>query len=341
MTWNRDRKRSFAGHVSIFFLTNRFSLPQRSFHHSRGTGERLDHVRIEICVLEPASKKSTENILSEPVRCEQFIHHSGVMDSAEEASVESAINEIRLIQRVLNSVNGFTAVNQQLPTAQSAMTLVDATTLMDQPDRITDQTLIISELQRLAYQDQDAGGVQDVAEWCVAQWLHILQHSPDCLEALQGLGQAWLARAQACLARIHHEEGSPSSGSGSGGRPGTSGSQSYTTSDDARDFARAAADADARLHTADYVEARGILLPATEYFRKAVDAADNQSRLTGELLSFAAEAHMSLGNVSYSTANEQYFRQALLYLRRASRLEGFTLSTYLEGYLDDYGRLID
>lgn len=63
-------------------------------------------------------------------------------------------------------------------------------------------------------------------------------------------------------------------------------------SDDARDFARAAADADARLHTADYVEARGILLPATEYFRQAVDAADTQSRLTGDLLSLVCLAHM-------------------------------------------------
>ena len=114
-----------------------------------------------------------------------------------------------------------------------------------------------------------------------------LFHNLKLADTISGLGQAWLARAQAPLVRIHREEGSPSSGSGSGsaGRPGTSGSQTYTASDDARDFARSAAEADARLHTADYVEARGILLPATEYFKKAVEAADSQSQLTGDLLS--------------------------------------------------------
>lgn len=48
----------------------------------------------------------------------------------------------------------------------------------------------------------------------------------------------------------------------------------------------------------------------------------------------AAEGHMSLGNVSYSNTNEQYFRRALAYLRTASQIEGFTLSTYLQGYWD-------
>jgi hypothetical protein len=42
---------------------------------------------------------------------------------------------------------------------------------------------------------------------------------------------------------------------------------------------------------------------------------------------------MSLGNVSYSYINEQYFRQALLYLRRASELSGYTLSPYLQKYV--------
>jgi hypothetical protein len=44
----------------------------------------------------------------------------------------------------------------------------------------------------------------------------------------------------------------------------------------------------------------------------------------------AAEAYMSLGNVSYSYVNERYFRQALIYLRRASQLPNYTLSPYLQ-----------
>ena len=39
---------------------------------------------------------------------------------------------------------------------------------------------------------------------------------------------------------------------------------------------------------------------------------------------------MSLGNVSYSCVNERYFRQALIYLRRASQLPGYSLSPYLQ-----------
>lgn len=46
----------------------------------------------------------------------------------------------------------------------------------------------------------------------------------------------------------------------------------------------AAAEAEARLHTADYVEARGILLPATEYFSKAVESAEEQGIIDGPLL---------------------------------------------------------
>jgi hypothetical protein len=46
----------------------------------------------------------------------------------------------------------------------------------------------------------------------------------------------------------------------------------------------------------------------------------------------AAEAYMSLGNVSYSYVNERYFRQALIYLRRASQLPNYTLSPYLQQY---------
>lgn len=108
------------------------------------------------------------------------------MDATEEATVITAVHEIRLIQRVLDAVNGDVGVTERLSAARSVITILNTTTLMDQPDRIADQSFIISELQRLAYHDQDAGGVQDIAEWCVAQWLRILQSSTECIEALQG-----------------------------------------------------------------------------------------------------------------------------------------------------------
>ena len=104
-----------------------------------------------------------------------------------------------------------------------------------------------------------------------------------------GLGQAWLSRSQQSLARIHRDEGSSSSGT-SGGRPTTAGGVSYSSSEEARDAARAAAEADARIHTADYVEARGILLPSTEYLSQAVDLAERTGRLNGDLLALVSPA---------------------------------------------------
>jgi hypothetical protein len=88
-----------------------------------------------------------------------------------------------------------------------------------------------------------------------------------------GLGQGWLLRSQTSLARIQCDEGSPSSGS-SGGQ-----------AQEAAEFARAAADANARRHTSNYVEARGTLIPATEYLTRAIHAAERQGILRGRLLS--------------------------------------------------------
>lgn len=88
-------------------------------------------------------------------------------------------------------------------------------------------------------------------------------------------------------------------------------------------------------------------MPATEYFTRAVTVAEEKGTINGELLALvsttrtdptnmvayhsqAAEAYMSLGNVSYSYVNERYFRQALIYLRRASELRNYALSPYLQ-----------
>jgi hypothetical protein len=55
----------------------------------------------------------------------------------------------------------------------------------------------------------------------------------------------------------------------------------------------------------------------------------------------AAESQMSLGNVSASPRDEQYFTQAIRYLRRARAIPGYTLSIYLQQYLSDYGRYVN
>lgn len=107
---------------------------------------------------------------------------------------------------------------------------------------------------------------------------------------IAGMGQAWLLRAQQTLARIHRLEGSSSSGASSGQRSAASAgrAQSFTSSEDAREAARQNVEADARAGGPDYVEARGMLLPATEHFQRAVTAAERADRLGGDVLALVS-----------------------------------------------------
>lgn len=95
-----------------------------------------------------------------------------------------------------------------------------------------------------------------------------------------------------------------------------------------------------------------MLIPAVDYFSRAVAVAERDGSLSGDLLSEvstnshctlcsrlmtpttqAAEASMSLGNVSYSHQNEQYFQRAIRYLRTATRIPGYQLCPYLQRYV--------
>ena len=121
-----------------------------------------------------------------------------------------------------------------------------------------------------------------------------------------------------------------------------------STSEENRQALRSDAEAESRLYTADYVEARGTLLPAVEYLERAVEAARTQEKLTGGLLSVvssghctdsaklltrhhqAAEAFMSLGNVSSLKTNGRYFSKALSFLHTATELPGYVLPHHLQ-----------
>jgi len=314
---------------------------------------------------------------------------NGVHSSSEDR-IQAAIVEVRRIADWQPSMSE--SLEQCLYIARAAIRTFDSTGFTSLPNYSRECIFVLNTLQRLAYHDTDSEGIRDIADWCINQWLQLLQREGESLSVLRGLflayqsvtltyirvglGQAWLARSQILLARIHRLEGSSSSGSS--GRPQSWGEiPSYSSSEEARDAGRAAAEADARAHTADYVEARGRLIPAVDYFSRAVAAAERDGRLDGDILSEvsifcgyinlttltdlcqAAEASMSLGNVSYSHSNEQHFHRAIRYLRRASQLPGYRLSVYLQGlvlssiapticvdlnfhrYLDDYGRLVD
>ncbi|KIW76659.1 hypothetical protein Z517_09103 [Fonsecaea pedrosoi CBS 271.37] len=200
----------------------------------------------------------------------------------EEAQIEGAIREVRRIADTNPSAPE--SWEQRLHIARTAIATLDATGFVQMPNRNTDRTFVIATLQSLAYHDAEGVGVTDIAEWCMNQWLLLLQRNTEDLSALRGLGQAWLARSQSVLARIHRTEGSSSSGSS--GRPQSLSERlSYSTAEESRDAERATAEADARAHTADYVEARGMLIPAVDYFSRAVNVAERDGEPTGELLS--------------------------------------------------------
>ncbi|RMD44532.1 hypothetical protein DV735_g531, partial [Chaetothyriales sp. CBS 134920] len=262
---------------------------------------------------------------------------SNGIDPAEEQRVAEIITRLRSSHAEGSQP---ASINTRLSTARAIIAVLDSSNFMEWPDRYDDQVFVISELQNLAYHEADGGGDAEIGQWCIRQYLQLLaQSQEERVEVLTGLGHAWLLRAQGALARIGRNDSSSSGASST--RPSSStGPVSFTSSDDARETARATAEADALAGTPDYVEARGMLLPATEYFQRAIVAAERLNRLDGSLLSFAAEAHISLGSVSPSLHNEQYFNQAIRYLQTASQIAGFQLSPFLQHYLDDFGRLM-
>lgn len=218
--------------------------------------------------------------------------------SSREDQIQAAIFEVRRIADWHSPMSG--TLDQRLHIARAAISTLDGMGFASLPNYSRDRIFVINTLQRLAYHEADSEGVRDIAEWCMNQWLQLLQRDGESLSVLRGLnlayqsvsltyirtglGQAWLARSQSLLARIHRQEGSSSSGSS--GRPQSLGERlSFSASDEARDAARAAAEADARAHTADYVEARVMLIPAVDYFSRAITLAERDGGLDGDLLS--------------------------------------------------------
>jgi hypothetical protein len=179
------------------------------------------------------------------------------------------------------------------------------------------QVPLITVFQRVAFGDPDNGGVLDVSNCkrplhpssacllnrsagCLRQALTLLQLYPENIDLLTRelipsqiehfadqivIGQNWLLRAQKPLARIHHaEQSSMSSGSAESQDPPLS------SNEEQRRVIRATIEAEDRLHSAEYVEARGLLLPAIDYLKHAVEVAGSQDKLSGKLLSMVCSA---------------------------------------------------
>jgi len=78
-------------------------------------------------------------------------------------------------------------LDQQITLARSVIRSLDQTALLQRAARVDEQVLIVSRLQDLAYYEPDSGGIRDIANWCVRQWLRLLQQHPEGVDILQGL----------------------------------------------------------------------------------------------------------------------------------------------------------
>ncbi|KAF2221739.1 hypothetical protein BDZ85DRAFT_313954 [Elsinoe ampelina] len=244
--------------------------------------------------------------------------------------ITSTINEA--FQIASEVATGVSTWSQHVPFAIRAVRMFSSSTHF-QSRRSSDEQIDTTEtLQNIAYHDPESGGIQEIAQWCLDQWLRLLQQDTDNVKILSNVGRSWLWKAQSILLRIHDRERSPTSSTG--GSTSSWSPPHVDGADGETDSIR-----EARLHSSEYVEARGLLEPAVEYLDRAVDIATGHNSLSADLLSSAAEASMSLGNVSNPRSNERFFRKAVRLLRLA-RERGFELSYSLEQYLEDYGRFV-
>ncbi|OBT73869.1 hypothetical protein VF21_08255 [Pseudogymnoascus sp. 05NY08] len=226
-----------------------------------------------------------------------------------EANLANVKNNLVLLDKMLSERPR--EWEQWLSTARSAMRAIDAMRFLEDTGRLQEQIWLIQILQDYSFHDADEGRIQDISQWCQSSWLRLLRDHPNNVTILKGLGDNWLQTSQGYLAMIHRE-GSVSSDSS----------------------------ANKNAHCPLHVQARTHLQPAVDFFLRAVVAADESNSLTGELLSSAAEASMNLGNVSSPSSAEQHFVRAVKYLRRTVEIPGYTLGTFFQEYLDDYGRFV-
>jgi hypothetical protein len=185
-----------------------------------------------------------------------------------------------------------------LALARTVISHLDSTTFMQQATRTPEQVLTITTLQTLAFKDFDSGAAMDLYAWCSRQWLVILQRDAQNLAALSGMGQLWLSRAQPALARVHVSQNQSSPVAFGAEQPARSGVELKL-------------DAERRVGTADYVEARGFLQPATEYLERTVAAASVQSALSGDLLTKVSWMIL-MGREEVLTAGRRLKRTCLL-----------------------------
>ena len=102
----------------------------------------------------------------------------------EETRIEGAFLEIRRVADAETAAP--LSWEQRLHIARTAIATLNSTGFVQMPNRTADRTFVITALQRLAYHDANGAGVADIAEWCMNQWLSLLQRNAEDLSALRG-----------------------------------------------------------------------------------------------------------------------------------------------------------
>ncbi|KAJ8061868.1 hypothetical protein OCU04_009659 [Sclerotinia nivalis] len=181
-------------------------------------------------------------------------HQSRSTEGNPEDMVEQVKSIITLLDEVVSSRPH--ECETYIPSARSAVTALEHIRFFRDPARFAEQVWIVRGLQSFAFYDADNGSVIDIADFCQNAWLRVLRNYPENVDVLTGLGRNWLQRSQATLARIHCEEGNDTT----------------------------APQNDTRRQGPLYVEARGYLQPAVDFFTRAIRAADGLGSTSGDLL---------------------------------------------------------
>jgi hypothetical protein len=106
------------------------------------------------------------------------------LNMVHETQIEGAILEVRRIADLESSPH--LPWEQRLEIARTAIATFDSTGFIQMPNRASDRTFVVAALQGLAYHDEERVGVADIAEWCMNQWLFLLQRNNEDLNALRG-----------------------------------------------------------------------------------------------------------------------------------------------------------
>ncbi|KAL9107880.1 MAG: hypothetical protein Q9227_007298 [Pyrenula ochraceoflavens] len=105
------------------------------------------------------------------------------MDTSSADPILASRAELRRIRIALE--HSPVDLDSHINTARTIIRTLDASNFTQTPVGAQQLSWFISNLQHIAYQYPDDGGVSDIAEWCVGQWLRLLQSDPENLEALK------------------------------------------------------------------------------------------------------------------------------------------------------------